>query len=517
MALAFGDHRLDIARRELRRGAEIVALEPKAFDLLVFLVQNRDRVVSKDDLLWAVWDGRIVSESALTTRINAVRRALGDDGASQRLVRTVNRKGFRFVGEVAEIPDGPAAAAEMPEARADKPSLTVLPFQNLSGDPAQDYFALGIVEEITFAIARFPWLRVAACHASAARRTGETADPKTLMRDLGVRYALQGSVRKAGNRVRIASELIDTATALHIWGDRFDGTLDDIFDLQDRVAAGVAGALEPKLRLVEIARATRKPTDSLDAYDLYLRSHAEVLKRTREAMAESVQLARRALDLDPDYAPAMARLAISQMMRRNRHWVPAAGPEVEEGICMARRAIAAGGDDPWVLDFAGLVLSSLASDNSAALSAIDRAIVLNPNFATAYGHRALILAYLNRPEEAIQSAQQAIRLSPLDPTMFAFCSALSLAYLALGRYEEAWRWAEEASRENSGLPALRLKLALCGHLGRHEDVPECLRRVREADAEPTLAAFLQDTPKGMAPEIVACMAEGWRKAGLPEA
>jgi hypothetical protein len=303
---------------------------------------------------------------------------------------------------------------------------------------------------------------------------GKSLDVKQAARELGVRYVLEGSVRKAGNRVRIAGQLIDSATGAHIWAERFDGTVDDIFEFQDLVASGVVGAIEPQLRVVEAERAVRKPTDSLDAYDLYWRAQAQAFKRTSEGLVESIRLARLALDLDPSYGPAMSRLALSRGMQRHRNWIPPAGPEVEEGIAMARRAIAAAGHDPWVLDFAGLALAQLAGDTDAALSALDRAIVLNPNFAIAFGHRALVLAYLNRPEEAIRSGRQAMRLSPLDPVMFAFYQALALAELAAGRYEAGLSWAEQALRENSGMPAFRLKLSLCGHLGRVDDARACL-------------------------------------------
>jgi adenylate cyclase len=240
------------------------------------------------------------------------------------------------------------------------------------------------------------------------------------------------------------------------------------------------------------------------------------MKKTREGMAESVRLARRALEIDPGYAPAMARLAVSQMMRRNRHWIPDEGPESDEGILMARLAIATAGDDARILDWAGLVLSNLAGDNDAALSAMERAIVLNPNFATAYGHHGLILAFLNRPEEAIISVQRAIRLSPVDPTMFAFYNAMGLAHLTAGRYEEALGWIEAALRENSGLPALERKLSLCGHLGRHEEAANSLRRLRELHSDPTITGIGRDLPKGMVPEVVDRFNDGLRKAGVPE-
>ncbi|MGE0260646.1 MAG: winged helix-turn-helix domain-containing tetratricopeptide repeat protein [Alphaproteobacteria bacterium] len=520
MLLAFGDYRLDIERRELRRGAELIGLEPKAFDLLAFLVLHRDRVVSKDDLLEGVWGGRIVSEAALTTRINAVRRALGDNGTAQRLVRTFTRKGIRFVSEVTELPDPVAPAAIRitdPPPLPDKPSIAVLPFANLSGDPAQDYFADGMVEEITTAISRFPWLFVIA-RTSSFTYKGKTVDVRQVARELGVRYVLEGSVRKAGDRVRIAGQLIDTTSGAHLWAERFDGTLDDVFDLQDRVASGVAGAIEPRLLLAEIERARRKPTNNLDAYDLYLRAQAPVYaNRTKENIEESIRLARQALALDPDYAMAMARIALSRGMQLLRHWIAPEGPEAEEAIVMARQAIAAGGDDPWVLDHAGLALSLLTGDNDAALNAIDHAIRVNPNFGLAFGHRALVLAWLNRPDEAIPAAHQAIRLSPLDPSIWSFYSALVLAHLAAGRYEEGLYWAEERLRENADLQALRFKLSLCGHLGRLEEAAECLRRIKEIMPDPTVASLMQSHGRGMASELFARYAEGLRKAGLPEA
>jgi len=515
VVLAFGDYRLDIGRRELRRGAERIVLEPKVFDLLVFLVQNRDRVVSKEDLLRAVWSGRFVSESALTTRVNAVRRALGDDGATQRFVRTFIRKGVRFVGEVTELPDMAAPSGDRAPPLPEKPSIAVLPFQNLSGDPDQDYFADGMVEEITTAIARCPGLFVIARNSSYAFK-GRSVDVKQVARELGVRYVLEGSVRKAGNRVRIVGQLIDSTTGAHMWVERFEGTLEDIFDLQDHVASGVVGAIEPRMRRAEAERAGRKPTDSLDAYDLHLRAQAQAYKRNGEGLAESIRLARLALELDPAYGPAIARIALSRGMQRQRNWIPPAGPEVEEGIAMARKAIAAAGDDPWVLDFAGLALAQLAGDNEAALSAIDGAIALNPNFAIAFGHRAVVLAYLNRPEEAIRAGQQAIRLSPLDPAMFSFCQALALAELAAGRYEAGLSWAEEALRENGGMPALRLKLSLCGYLGRNDEARACLSRAGEFQCEPTITGIMRALPKGVVPELAAHVTEGLRKAGIPE-
>src|SRR5262249_12241642 len=257
----FENHALDIDRRELRRGAQEIPVEPQVFDLLVYLVQNRDRVVTKDDLLDAVWSGRFVSESNLTTRINAVRKAIGDSGEEQRLIRTVPRKGFRFVGVVSiaaedatkEVP-ARTATTRIPLPLPDKPSIAVLPFQNMSGDPEQEYFADGVVEEIITALSRFRQLFVIARNSTFTYKS-RAVDVKQVGHELGVRYVLEGSVRKAASRVRINGQLIDATTGAHIWADRFDGALEGIFELQDQVTASVVGQIVPKLEQAEVERA----------------------------------------------------------------------------------------------------------------------------------------------------------------------------------------------------------------------------------------------------------------------
>jgi TolB-like protein len=520
---AFGNCRLDIPRRELQRGGALIDLAPQVFDLLAYLVRHREHVVSRDDLIAAVWNGRIVSDSALTTRINAVRRALGDDGAAQRLVRTVARRGVRFVGEVTEVADGMApetAAATGPFARAgpappEKPSIAVLPFANLSADADQEYFVDGMVEEITTAIARLPSLLVISRNSALAYK-GKAIDVRQVARELGVRYVVEGSVRKSGNRVRITGQLIEATTAAHIWADCFDGALDDIFELQDRIAIGVVRAIAPRLHSAEIERAVRKPTESLDAYDLYLRAMAENNKRTREGMDASVRFARQALELDPGYAPAMARLATTLSMQRFRGWIPWSGPEVEDGIRMARQAIAAAGEDQWSLTLAGLALANLGQEFDAALAAIDRAIALNPNFALAAAHRALVLSYQHgRADEAVATAERALSLSQFDQlALFVASMAMAIAHIAAGRYEAGLPWAVQAKRANGGLPAFRMALSILGHLGRQREAAECLQELREIMPEPTVARLARDLI--LSSEIVARLAEGWRKAGVPE-
>jgi TolB-like protein len=275
----FDEYAFDTDRRELHRGVDVVSIAPQVFDLLDYLIRNRERVVSKDDLIKAIWDGRIVSDAALTTRVNVARSAIGDSGEEQRLIKTLPRKGFRFVGTVREaqrplsvaVTDIPAEQPKPALPLPDKPSLAVLPFTNLSSDPEQEYFADGMVEDIITGLSRSKSLFVIARHSSFTYK-GKAVDIKQVGRELGVRYVLEGSVRNAGNRVRIAGQLIDATTGAHLWADRFDSQLEDIFDLQDQVTSRVIGAIFPQLERAEIERAKRKPTESLQAYDYYLRA-----------------------------------------------------------------------------------------------------------------------------------------------------------------------------------------------------------------------------------------------------
>ena len=371
MQFLFEDCVLDPGRREFSRGSDVVAMGPQVFDLLLYLVQNRARVVSKDEVLDAVWEGRIVSESTLTSHINAVRKAIGDSGDQQRLIRTVARKGFRFVGEVSEAPasDGfNSAQAERAEpdetpapALPDKPSIAALAFQNLSGDPEQEYFADGVVEDIITALSRIRWLFVIARNSSFTYK-GRAVDVKQIGRELGVRYVLEGSVRKAANRVRITGQLIDATTGAHLWAERFEGTLDDIFELQDQVAASVVGAIAPQLERAEIERAKRKPTENLNAYDYYLRGTANVHQGTRDAIHEALSLFENAIRLDPDFASAYAMAAWCYFWRKVNGWMIDRPQEVAEGARLARRAVELGRDDAVALTRSGHALAHLAGE-----------------------------------------------------------------------------------------------------------------------------------------------------------
>jgi TolB-like protein len=514
----FGDYALDIERRELTRGRELISIGPQVFDLLAYLMQNRERVVSKDDLLDAVWHGRIVSESTLTSHINAVRKAVGDSGEEQGLIRTVARKGFRFVGEVTEATssDGSRPTTSAPAlALPDKPSIAVLPFQNLSGDPEQEYFADGMGEDIVTALSRMRWLFVIARNSSFTYK-GRPVDAKQAGRELGVRYIVEGAVRRAANRVRITIQLIDAATGAHIWADRFDGTLDDIFDMQDQVATSVVGAIARTLEQAEIERSKRKPTKNLDAYDLFLRGMASFYQRTMEANSEALSLFYKAIQLDANFASAYGMAAWCYAWRKINGWMADGAQEVAEGTRLARRAVELGNDDAVALARSGHALAHLVGDVDSGIPFVDRALVLNPNLATGWLLSGWLRAFRGEPDVAVEHFAYAIRLSPLDPEMFRMQAGTAFAHLLAGRFDDAASWAEKAFRDlPSFLPAVSIIAATHALAGHMEEARRAMQHLRELD--PALrVSNLKNWFPIRRPEDFARWSDGLRKAGLPE-
>jgi TolB-like protein/class 3 adenylate cyclase len=416
---------------------------------------------------------------------------------------------------VYRIPIADMAAAKPSLALPDKPSLAVLPFQNLSGDPEQEYFVDGVVEEIITAISRLPWLFVIARNSSFAYK-GKSPDLRQVGRELGVRFVLEGSLRKAGNRVRITGQLIDTTTGAHIWAERFDGALDDIFELQDQVASSVVGAIEPKLRQSEIERATRKPTESLDAWDLYLRALALRYQYTEECMRQAIALLERALAIDPSYAPAAALIGSCRLNLRAHGLGKVSDAEIGEAVRLARRAIEAGKDDPDALWMAAHTLSFFTGEHATAANVVDRALALNSNSAHAWLVRGLVSNLQNRPDRAIAALEHGMRLSPLDPLRRGFTIITAVAHFAVGRYEEAIEWADRTLAAQPGYrPAMRIRAASCAYLGRIEEAHSWVSRMLHFEPESTIARVKASAPP-FPPELLARYIEGLRKAGLPE-
>jgi TolB-like protein/class 3 adenylate cyclase/tetratricopeptide (TPR) repeat protein len=397
----------------------------------------------------------------------------------------------------------------------DKPSVAVLPFQNMSGDPEQEYFADGIVEEIITALSRFRHLFVIARNSTFTYK-GRAVDVKQVGRELGVRYVLEGGVRKAGDRVRITAQLVDALTGAHLWADRFDGALDDIFGLQDRVTASVVGAIAPKLEQVEINRATRKPTESLDAYDYYLRGIAIFDQYTREATDEALQLFYRAIELDPGFASAHGLAAWCYLRRKNYGWMTEPLQELAEAERVARRAVELGKDDAVALCSGGYVLARLGHSLHASAALIDRALNLNSNLARGWFLSGWVRNYLGEPEVAIEHFTRAIRLNPLDPLIFGMQTGIAAAHFLARRYDESSSWAERAILEHSNyLPALRMAAASHALAGRLEAAQQAMARMRQADPNLRISTLTELLPfRG--PEDCARYEEGLRKAGLPE-
>ena len=416
------------------------------------------------------------------------------------------------VPSVSQSPPVTLAPLPLPE----KPSIAVLPFENMSGEREQEYFADGVVEDVITALSRVAWLFVIARNSSFTYK-GRAIDVKQVGRELGVRYVLEGSVRKAGSRVRITGQLIDTSTGTHIWADRIDGGLEDIFELQDQVTSRVVGAIEPKLRLSEIARAARKPTSSLDAYDLFLRALAEVHKMTLDTNQVAIRLLRQALAIDPSYAPAAGLAGWGYCMQRVQGWISLAEAEVAEGVRLAKVAIETGQDDPDALWMAGVTLWLLAGDPAMAASVIDRALRLNSNSAQAWMASGWVQSILGKPDPAIEALHRAMRLSPLDPFGYMFKAALAFAYMIAGRHEEALEWVDQSLREQEKfVPAIRYRVALCGHLGRVEEGREWLRRLLDVRPGLTIAGYMREASAYQPPKIRAIFANGFRKAGMSE-
>jgi TolB-like protein len=433
MRYIFEDCVFDADRRELRRGTDVVSVAPQVFDLLDHLIRNRERVVSKDDLIAAIWDGRIVSDAAVTTRINAARAAVGDNGEEQRLIKTLPRKGFRFVGSVREEQEADRTAAEPPKpalALPDKPSIAVLPFTNLSGDAEQDYFIDGIVEDIITELSRFGELFVIARNSSFKYK-GKAVDVRDVGRELGVRYVLEGSVRRGGDRIRIAAQLIEAATGVHCWAERYDRKLEDIFAVQDEVVGTIVAILAAHVRKAETERTRSKPPNSWQAYDYYLQGVDSYLSSlgvsaSAENLYEARRLFHKSLTIDANYARSHAMLATSYGAAWSNPFdgdflSPGALDRTEQ---LGRKAIQL---DPN-LPFARAVLACVLAwrrEYEASMNQLERAIALNPNNPDWRLGMVLILAGHTR--RAVDVLEACVRLDP-------FCHPLTGGFLGFAHY-----------------------------------------------------------------------------------
>jgi TolB-like protein/class 3 adenylate cyclase/tetratricopeptide (TPR) repeat protein len=408
-----------------------------------------------------------------------------------------------------------APSSNSPLPLPDRPSIAVLPFQNMSGDPEQEYFADGIVEDIITALSRFKSLFVIARNSSFTFK-GKAVDIKKVGQELGVRYVLEGSIRKAGGRVRITGQLIDAASGAHLWADKFDGSLEDVFNLQDRITMSVVAAIAPKLDQAEIERSKRKPTEKLDAYDYYLRGLAVVEGATKDENEEALRLFYKAIEIDANFALAHAMVARCFTLRKANGWMADVAKESAETAKLARRAAELGRDDAAVLSRAGYALARVVFEPEEGADLIERALALNPHLSSAWQFGGLLKAFRGEAETAIEHLAQAMRLSPLDPSLYSMQTATALAHFVAGRYDESVLWAEKASREDPNfLPAIRIIATSAGNSGQLERAQKAAKRMLEIDPAFRVSRLTDHVPLRR-PDDLARYAEGLRRAGLPE-
>lgn len=486
--LKFDNFEIDLDAASLRSGGATVIVEPQVFELIAFLVANRGRLISYDEIVENVWRGRIVSDAAIATRVNAARKALGDDGAAQRVIKTVRGRGLRFELKPLDLSTdivpgsrGEIRAGAPLESAIDIPSIAVLPFENMSSDADQGYFADGIVEDIITGLSRVRQLFVIARNSTFIYR-GRPVDVRQVGRELGVRYVLEGSVRKAGNKLRITGQLIEAATGHHIWADRFDGELSDVFDLQDRITSSVIGAIQPSIRSAEVARSRRKRPDSLDAYDLYMQALPHVAMLDRKSNAAGLALLAQALQREPEYASALAMSAWCHAQRCVYSWTDDFVSDSRQALDLAERAVHQAADDSFALSMLGAA-HTLVRDFERAEELLARAVKYDPNCSWGWNRLGWLQGYRDRAQESIACFDKALRLSPLDPMNFNCHFGIGAAHYTLARHSEAIEWMEKALAANPNARWIYRQL-----------VPAYVDAGREAAASEGLRLLLQDYP-----------------------
>jgi TolB-like protein len=524
----FGRFRLSDDGTLLVADGAAVAVAPKVLQTLLVLVQRAGQVVTKDDLIRAVWPDTCVEDTGLTRNISVLRQTLGEDG--QRFIATVPRIGYRFLGVVEHLEGGPSEevaptwnsppTVQPSKSLAErlKPSIAVLPFQNMSGDPEQDYFADGMVEDIITGLSRIKWLFVIARNSTFVYK-GRAIGVKDVGRELGVRYVLEGSVRKVGPRVRINAQLIDAKNATHLWTERYDRALDDVFALQDEIASSVAGAIAPELEAAEIGRARAKPTENLDAYDSYLLGWSRVqavFANRREAINEALSLFNRSIQLDPEYAAAYAMAAFCLVLRRDFGWGTGDTAETAELERLAREGARLAGQDAVALYASGHALTRIPGQLDAGTGLIERALQLDPNLAAAWHLGGWARLLRGEADLAIEHFEQAMRLSPRDPLLFAMQQGMAAAHFLAARYDDAATWAEKSLQvQPNYAQALRMAAASHASAGRPTEAAAFIARVRELDPELRLANLARAVPFRGA-EDIARYTRALCQAGLPE-
>ena len=513
--LSFGRYRLE-PRGGLMFGGREVRLTPKALALLSFLAERPGKVVTKEELFAAVWPNTTVGDAALVTCIQEVRKALRDNARRPRYIETLHRRGYRFIGGNASSTARSRASAvsetsDLP--LPDRPSIAVLPFANMSDGPDQDYFADGISEDLITGLSRIRWLFVIARNSTFVYK-GRAVDVKQVARQLGVRYVLEGSVRRAGKQLRISAQLIDAVTGGHHWAERYDRDLGDIFAVQDEITRSVVAAIEPRLLAAEGLRTLSRSSDHLGAWELVARAQTHVWRLTRADYETAIDALKRTVEAYPDYAPAQSLLGFCLLFAAHMGWV-----DRDQALFVGRehavRAIALDDYDSWGQIAVGYS-AMMERRTEELIAAFRRAVNLNPSSAAAHSYLSHGLAFAGQDREAIEHAEEAIRLSPLDPEMALFLGGIAVAHYTAGRYAEALRYSSELLRLRPGFQgAQRMRCASLAQMGQVDEAREFLETVRRGQPQLSIDWIRASVPY-QTPELMERFLEGMRKAGLNE-
>lgn len=514
MLFSFEGFRMDTDRQELVRDGEVVALQPQVFDFLCFLIENRDRVVSKDEVIDEIWDGRAISDGSLNARVNAARRAVGDSGERQAVIKTVPRKGFRFVAAVTEGAEVvPVDRPAMSDEGDNGPSLTVLPFENLSADPDHAFLADGLTEDVVTALSKLRGFFVTDRSTTFALKSQEI-DLREIAAELGVRYVLQGSVRSAGQRIRVTASLVNARTGAQLWSERYDRDLTDIFEIQDQLTESLVGHLSPELFAAEHARLRRRHPTSLDAWECFVNALHHYGQQSQDGSQTAIDALERAIELDPHYAQALGLYATILAWRIIQGWEPMQ-PTLDKAREASDRALLADTNDPWASIGRGYV-SIVAREGDAAIMNYGHAVDLSPNFAYARALLGVSNAYAGNAEIARTHIEKAIALSPRDTFIDKFFLYLSVAEFQAGQYLDAARAAQRAIQLKPGHPSSHLFRAAAFGAAQETELAQAAARDFLALVPHARASEIQKTVLYYQEADRRRVADGLRNAGVPE-
>ena len=515
MLYKFGAYTLDTDRCELRLASDRVELEPQVFSILGYLVQERTRIVSRGDLIAAVWNGRFVSDSTINSRIAAARKVIADCGTSQSMIRSFPRRGYRFVGDVQTEaqPNDQSGVISLPPFSL-RSSVVVLPFANLSPEEQQDHFAEGLVDDITTALTQFRHLIVVPRSIGASYR-GRTADVRQITKELNVRYALEGTLRRQGTRVRINAQLVDSRTGAILWARRFEDDLTEGFKLQDKLTEGIVGEVVTKLEQAEIDVHRRASPNALDAYSRVMRGTSSLYEWTPAAIDAALEQYQLALAVEPEFALAYAMASYCYVQRQSFGLILDRSKEMAEGASLAWRAAQLGKNDAYALSRAAHAISVLGQDISGGMALAEQAIALNPNLPAAWYVRGWIRIFHGDAAGALSDLDHAKRLSPYDRLVFKINAAMAYAHFLARQYDDASHLALGAIRERPNyMTGLRVAAASDAAAGRRSDSRQIVTRMAELDPQLRISSLSLILPL-RSPDL-ARWADALGDAGLPD-